>query len=967
VLQQLVRKGLTTDDASLHDALHPIFDRLVKLYPLPKEDEEHQGELSDFHTWIYSALADGLKSATALRGPLLMLKSVVDVNPERIEPFSAALMKLFGKVMKDHATSASPASETSVRLLIAIIDICQVSMMFLSEQRRHLLQGLAGLVQRSSSLVLCRYILDLSRDWALVRTDPYPTMKEKSVVLQHLNSFELKDETLFNAFLELIYEIYTAPSLKRSDLTSRLETSFFLGCHAKDPSLRARFLDLLDASIPRSLYSRLTYICAVQSWEPLADKPWIHIALHLLLGASIGSDESLMDVSGDIVQPKLSNITSPMRRLLSQDPQTAHEMWISIFPAAWASLSKREQTDLTLHIGNLLSKEYHTRQASLRPNVVQTLLEGILPCSPPLILSPHLVKYLAKNFSAWHAGLEVLENSLEQVRDDDAVVRDYVYDSLADLYGELCEDDAFYGVWRHRCLHRETNIALAFEQNGMWEQASVAYETALGRARTGAIPFSEAEYCLWEDHWILSSQKLQNWDILFELGRSESDASLMMESAWRTKNWSEETEAMKGHLRQLSEIPTPRRRIFEAFMALLTPNDAEKPFDFNLCLGDASQLALHKWVSLPSQISLAHVPLLQHFQHLVELQEAVQIFKSLASTDASNLEKKSSELKLVLQAWRERLPMYHDDIDLWSDLIGWRRHIFNAINKVYVPILAGTLGGAANAAAASGSHTYAYRGFHETAWIINRFAHVARKHSLLDACSTALATIYTLPNIEISEAFLKLREQARCHYQKPNDAAGLEVINNTNLAYFSASQKAEFFTLKGSFHARFGRHEEASVAFGQAVQLDTHQAKGWAEWGRWNDKMFQETHDITNAAAAMSCYLQAAGSYKNGKARPLLVRVLWLLGLDDETFAVARAFDQYQGDGALWYWIPLIPQLCLSLQQRETKQARHVLVTLTRHYPQVSISILLHKFFLRCSSRCFSTFELLVMKYKLNK
>jgi transformation/transcription domain-associated protein len=35
ILQSLVRKDLTTDDHGLHDALHPIFEHLLQLFPLP--------------------------------------------------------------------------------------------------------------------------------------------------------------------------------------------------------------------------------------------------------------------------------------------------------------------------------------------------------------------------------------------------------------------------------------------------------------------------------------------------------------------------------------------------------------------------------------------------------------------------------------------------------------------------------------------------------------------------------------------------------------------------------------------------------------------------------------------------------------------------------------------------------------------------------------------------------------------
>lgn len=942
MLQKLVRKGMVTEEYGLHDALHPIVDRLLHIIPLPKEDDDQQGEDTEFHSFLYSAVGDGLRNGTTLRGILLMLKSIVEVTPERIEPFASPLMKLLSKLTKDHVQASPPSVnlDNAVRLLNTILDVCQISIGHLGDQRRWLLSNLVVLVEKSKNHHLCRYILELSRTWAMVKHDSYPTMKEKASLLQKMAIFEAKGDILFNSYLELIYEIYTDSNLRRSDLTSRLEQSFLLGCRARDPALRERFMDLLDVSVPRSLFARLTYICGVQSWEALADHNWIHLALHLILGSAeldATQDRRIaLNQSGPLIpRPKTQSIVRPMQRLLFLDPQTAHHTWVSVFPAAWACLSKREQTDVTHHMINLLSKDYYIRQAEVRPNVIQTLLTGIHACSPPMLLPPHLVKYLAKTFGAWHVALEILSASLEYVKEDEGTVRDFVYDSLAEVYAELGEDDMFYGIWRRRSLYPETNIAIAFEQNSMWDQAYTAYETAQNRSRAGSIPYSETEYHLWEDHWILSAEKLQHWDILYDLAKADGNQELMLESAWRIKDWPENKDSLEEQINLLPEVATPRRRVFEAFIALLkTPAALDKNTDFTRILEDAMQLSLRKWVGLPPHLSTAHVPLLQHFQQFVELQEAVQIFGSLSQTNAGNLEKKSAELKMVLQAWRERLPNLHDDISIWSDLVAWRQNVFNAINTSYIPLIGGPNSAGA---ATSNSTTYGYRGYHETAWIINRFAHVARKHDLLDACFTSLAKIYTLPNIEISEAFLKLREQARCYYQKPNDLqAGLEVINNTNLVYFSTSQKAEFYTLKGMFHARFGRNEEANVAFGQAVQLDMNQAKAWAEWGRWNDRMFKEhPSDLSYAANAVSCYLQAAGQYKNGKTRPLLARVLWLLSVDDGTLTISRAFDTYKGDAAYWFWITLIPQLCTSMSHREVKQARYVLLNLARHYPQV--------------------------------
>lgn len=111
----------------------------------------------------------------------------------------------------------------------------------------------------------------------------------------------------------------------------------------------------------------------------------------------------------------------------------------------------------------------------------------------------------------------------------------------------------------------------------------------------------------------------------------------------------------------------------------------------------------------------------------------------------------------MLTTWRERLPNTWDDIIVWNDLLSWRQHIFNAINESFASYLDRMTGS-----------SVAFLGCHETAWTINRFAHVARAHGLLDVCLNSLAKIYTLPNIEIQDAFLKLREQAKwCAWERP--------------------------------------------------------------------------------------------------------------------------------------------------------------------------------------------------------
>ena len=947
-LRQWLEKSLNRPEVVLHDLVVPITEKMISSLPPPTNDEEPQGDAQEFSSFVNTLISDGLRAGNHLQLILSICLFAVRKNPSVLEEFALNLMKVFAKQCRDHVIQGKTPTEPTTRLLKSTLEICRIQSPASHEARKSLINGLLLLVDKSADTSLCRVILDMCREWVFVRREAAPTMREKANVLQKMTSFESKrgDDNLFVDYLGLIYDIYKEPSLHRTDLTTRLEPAFLIGCRYKDPAIRSKFTVLFDESLPRSLSSRLQYVLGSQSWEYVAEHNWIAQALDLLLGCVNENDivapaihDSHMEEDGPAPfgtrDVSTGDLVRPLRYLLHLDLDATHRTWISVFSAVWRVLSRKEQTDVARSLILLLGKEYHSKQATLSRNVVQSLLAGALACRPPLALPPYVVKYLGKTFNAWHIALEILQNSLNHIRDEEAV-RDATLDALAELYAELSEDDMFYGLWRRRALYPETNVAVSFEQNGLWPEAQTMYESAQFRARQGGIPFSESEYCMWEDHWILSAQKLQQWDILTDLANQEGNHDLLLECAWRLSDWTADRETIQRSIQAVSDVATPRRRVFEAFTLLIGGNPTGERTEFLHLLEDTMQLSLRKWVSLPPIISMVHIPLLQHFQQLVELQEAAQIFHALALTNAQNLEKRSADLKVVLQAWRERLPNLWDDISVWSDLVSWRQHVFSNINRHFLPLIQQP---PSNQGLAGTSSTSGYRGFHETAWIINRFAHVARKHHLLEVCHNSLAKIYTLPNIEITEAFLKLREQARCHYQVPSELqAGLEVINNTNLMYFSPPQKAEFFTLKGMFIAKLGHNEDANAAFGQAVQMDLNMPKAWAEWGRYNDRMFKESPtEMALAGNAVSCYLQAAGLYKNSKTRPLLIRILWFLSLDDSAGSISRALEQYKGDVALWYWITLIPQLLLSLSHREARHARRLLMELAKTYPQVSV------------------------------
>ncbi|KAI6717317.1 hypothetical protein JHW43_000220 [Diplocarpon mali] len=962
-------------------------------------EAEAEASTSEIITFL-SSIATETLSANNYTSGINILWTLAQRKPSEMDQHIAQIMKaLQTKLAREHVAhynaiisqaglippirpgEAEPAGVMSsydlaiqTELMLKAIDVISMRMDVLGDNRRPFLSVLATLVEKSLSNPLCLKILDMVENWVFKSEGSWPTLKEKTAVLHKMLTFENRtDQTLLIKFLELVIRIYEDPKITHSELTVRMEHAFLIGTRAQDVDMRNRFMAIFDKSQSKTASTRLTTVITGQNWDTLADSYWLAQASQLLIGA-VDMNSSIYlhredfkampasilfeTYSNDARSPALPtdakydallhshrrflaelgdvrarDVVEPLTQLQHSDANVAHEIWVALFPIYWAAMPKDERSDIERGMVALLTKDYHSRQVDKRPNVVQSLLEGAARAWPDCKIPPHVLKFEAKTYDAWYTALVQLEKAAIRQDIDSTNVRESNLDALVDLYAGLCEDDLFYGTWRRRCLYVETNAALSFEQNGMWDNAQKMYEAAQIKARTGALPFSQGEYMLWEDHWVLCATKLQQWEILSEFAKHENFQDLLLECAWKQiEMWGtdENRETLDNLIRGVMDAPTPRRTFFQAFMSLLKlHNKTESPAEFSKVCDEAIQLSIRKWHQLPKRITNAHIPLLQNFQQLVELHDASVICQSLAQTNQANLDVKSGELKLLLGTWRDRLPNVWDDITAWQDLVTWRQHIFTLINTTYLNLLPAQ-GQNANGA------SFAYRGYHETAWIINRFAHVARKHQLPEVCISQLSRIYTLPNIEIQEAFLKLREQAKCHYQNTAELSnGLDVINNTNLNYFGPNQKAEFYTLKGMFLEKLMQRDEAAEAYGMALFFDIKLPKAWAEWGYYNDRLFKENPgNYMYAKNALSCYLEAAGLFKNAKSRKLLTRILWLLSLDDDSGTLAAQFDDYKGETPVWYWITFIPQLLTGLGHKEGPKAHIILAKIAKMYPQ---------------------------------
>ncbi|EGW30360.1 uncharacterized protein SPAPADRAFT_143045 [Spathaspora passalidarum NRRL Y-27907] len=992
-LQKLLEKCIKSDNHDIQEVLQRVLSTILKAINDQKEseeEEEEEEEVKEFVNLLTTTVSEDLGDMPSVAAGVTLSWTLASYRPSTLDPLLPSIMKTFSKLCKDHITithqgsqSASSSSKETTsseyeakmttKLLEKILNLCSMRISNLGDQRRIFLSLLAQLIERSLDKDTLEKIIKIVKNWVFSRTDLFPTTKEKAAILSKMMVFEIRGEpTLSKEFYQIIVDIFEDDTFSCTELTVRMEQPFLVGTRSADVSIRKKLMSILNNSLEKDVSKRLYYVIREQNWEYLADYPWLNQALQLIFGAisynkniklveeenqlapvqvlPLPKGETTMDIEveenkelaellekhsqflNSVVDIKAGDILEPLIDMFYQSSETIHKTWSVIFPIVFASIPRSEHLDFTRFLVILLSKDYHTRQVDSRPNVIQSLMEGIARCEG-LQLPPFAVECLASNFDAWSQGIHILENVDEESINGNAEVREVTQDALAKLYATLKEDDVFYGLWRRRAKYAETISALSYEQIGLWDKAQQLYEAAQIKARSGALPYGESEYTLWEDHWILCSEKLQHWDILTDLARHEGFSDLLLECGWRVADWYNDRETLNQTVKNVMDVPTPRRQVFETFLCLQGfGQEKETLQDLSRLCDEGIQLALRKWHGLPQRFNNAHIPLLHTFQQYVEFMEASQVYASLVTTNAQNLDVKSQELKRVLQVWRERLPNVWDDINIWNDLVTWRQHAFQVINKVYMPFIPilqqSNSGGNAN--------SYAYRGFHEIAWVINRFAHVARKHNMPEVCIKELTRIYQLPNIEIQEAFLKLKEQVKCHYQNPNEInTGLDVISNTNLVYFATQQKAEFFTLKGMFLNKLNQKDEANKAFATSVQIDLNLPKAWAEWGIFNDRRFKENpNDMVYANNAISCYLQAAGLYKNGKTRKLLARILWLISLDDASGTLAQAFENFGGEVPVWYWITFIPQLLTSLSHKEAKLAKSILVRIAKNYPQ---------------------------------
>ncbi|KAL8143397.1 hypothetical protein V2J09_016429 [Rumex salicifolius] len=872
--------------------------------------------------------------------------------------------------------------------LNSVLKLIGDRVMLVSEHKRSVIQILNSLLSEKgtdASVLLCALDVlkgwiedDYSRTVTIVNSNPVLSQKEIVSFLQKLSQVDKQNlspkdlEEWDNKYLELVYGICSDsnkfPLLLQQEVFQKVERQFMLGLRAKDPEIRLKFFSLYHESLGKTLFARLQYIIQIQDWEALGDAFWLKQGLDLLLAMLVESQTvTLAPNSGRLptlvantlpdssaMQHQLTHINEPpeatpltfeglvqkharflirmsrlqvadllasLREMAHTDANVAYHLWVLVFPIVWVSLNKEEQIQLAKPMISLLSKDYHKKQQASRPNVVQALLEGLQLSHPQPRMPSELIKYIGKTYNAWHIALALLESHVMLFVTDSKCS-----ECLAELYRLLNEEDMRLGLWKKKSVTAESRAGFSLVQHGYWQNAQSLFYQAMVKATQGTYnnTVPKAEMCLWEEHWLFCASQLSQWDALADFGKSIENYEILLDSLWKVPDWA----YMKDHVIPKVQVEeNPKLKIIEAYFTLHDRNVNGVGEAENL-VGKGVVLALEHWWQLPEMSVHARIPLLQQFQQLVEVQESARILVDIAN-GSKHIGNPSvgghggiyADLKDILETWRLRTPNEWDNMTVWYDLLQWRNEIYNSVIDAFKEF-------------GSTNPPLHHLGFRDKAWNVNRLAHVARKQGLYEVCVSILDKMYGHLTMELQEAFVKIREQAKAYLEiKEELSSGLNLINSTNLEYFQTKQKAEIFRLKGDFLLKLNDCESANREYSNAMGLFKNLPKGWISWGTYCDMAYKETHDEIWLEYAVSCFLQGI-KFGIPNSRSYLARVLYLLSFDSPNEPAGRAFDKYLDQIPHWVWLSWIPQLLLSLQRTEAPHCKLVLLKIATVYPQ---------------------------------
>lgn len=298
------------------------------------------------------------------------------------------------------------------------------------------------------------------------------------------------------------------------------------------------------------------------------------------------------NVLNNILEGYKQNPGSAVDSLLffcSTSEQISISLWKAIFLWIWNHFDDKQRNELTVDIIDLLSKERHHRVSSAMPpewTVPHVMLDTLLECDTPPILPPTLLLHLSTKLRCWHIASNYLRNQM-RINCDQTSIKNHenslfpklninleghhksTQDNgpnnswmiLAQIYGELQEEDIVIGIRRSYSNCLETHVGLALMQQAEWSKAQEIFYNNLDSIYSSnsrpnnnmvenqnSINWSRIfensdsillnnETMIWIDSWVACAKHLNQWNTLNEFAKERRNPQLQLECSSKLQDW----------------------------------------------------------------------------------------------------------------------------------------------------------------------------------------------------------------------------------------------------------------------------------------------------------------------------------------------------------------------------------------------------------------------------------------------
>ena len=861
----------------------------------------------------------------------LLLQSRVDISRVASAARSRAL----------HDVPKTSACDRALVVILGMFELSDVTDSF-SMGRKTLLHVVSSLMESSDSVRVIVQVARMTGKWVLEDRPRSPlTIKERSSFLTKLSLHDfncVSDDAAAQPVADVVTMLISELSGRVGSMSDTDRVAFrrlIISCMLHPSSdERRRLICMFNESFheSQSCVAPLHFLWRMlhSDFEGLGGRLWLPMLVE-------GLTRSLQtQVPTDFIDSMVT--------LSQSDPSICAVMFEQLFRALWSELTDGCRIRVAQAIEYNLSRPYHAQFVRTSPassvnqkhsNMPRSWLRAVLQLQPCPTIDCHILTAVAENYNAWFEVIDILQRQHQGLSFGNRRLE--TLSALRYCYRMLGESAIWNSVTRDTCQSPMTVHAMVLDLYGAIDEASESYATLMEAAGSGSSSPSDEEMDVWEGRWLDLQKELCQLQVVSEFADASGDLSLQLECAWKSQDWAKvrNLTSSTGLLASI-ENGSPEIKICETLLAVV---DGKKN-DMDNLHAQAAQLCLHRWQLLPqlSDCSHSHSQLFGFFHRLVEIRESGQIMEE---TSKHSSRKTLPELKNLLNAWRHRLPNDFESLSSWDELFSWRSHMYSAITSNFhyaEPNMLATL--------------------HDRPWTTVRLAKTARIHGNRDVALLLLNRVSEEKAMNVSDAYLKLREQVLA-YDSPGSEVerygGVNLINTTNMSFFDSAQKAELLRLKGTFLVSIGGTKEANQSYCNALQICPTHGSAWESWGKLccqiglaaEKQTDKETPDDGSKessssqkstqyfAQAMGCYIEAILLGSSRKTRVNVPKLLWMLSKDSSSTGVlCTTFRSRATQLPAWVWLPWTPQLLTSLCRQEASAIKSVLSTIVKAYPQ---------------------------------